>query len=175
MQSSYLPHFAVREAMDNNVRPIGIRISISDYDRMPVEFGAHIFTNYGNVALASLGFNMAYVLAERNHHYFKGGLSLGKIDLEDVKNTKELGPNIGDTRFADFGQEFKPYLEWEWMFSRFSSLFVQAAYRIINGERSVVTEVEGSGLDARVTGRDDNFFYSASGFDFGIGLSINLH
>lgn len=174
VQSSYLPHFAVREAMDDNVRPIGIRVSISDYNRMPVEFGAHIFANYGDVAVASFGFNLAYVFARGNVHFLKGGLSLSKIDLENVKKTKELGPNVGDVSFADYGTEFKPYLEWEWMFSRFSSLFVQTGYRIINGERSVVTEVEGSGLDSRVTGRDDNFFYSASGFDFGVGLSINL-
>ena len=101
---------------------------------------------------------------------------MSKIDLDGFDaNKSEFGYHVGDVSYADFSQQLKPYLEWEWMFSRFSSLFVQAGYRIINGERSVVTEVEGSGLNSRVTGRDDNFFYAASGFDFSIGLSINLY
>ena len=176
VQSSYLPHFAVREAMDDNVRPIGIRAWISDYDRTRFEFGAHFFTGYGDVALASFGLDLTYLLAERNNHYFKGGLSMGKIDLDRFDaNENEFGYHVGDASYADFSQELKPYLEWEWMFSRFSSLFVTAGYRIINGKRSVVTEVEGTGLDSRITGRDEKFFYAASGFDFGIGLSINLY
>jgi hypothetical protein len=48
-------------------------------------------------------------------------------------------------------------------------------YRFINGERSVVTaveEIDDPIVDRRATDRDYNFFYSASGFEIGIGLSI---
>ncbi|HLR24339.1 MAG TPA: hypothetical protein VK112_00635, partial [Fodinibius sp.] len=107
---------------------------------------------------------------------FKIGLGLSKIDLEDVDvNKEEFGPHVGDVSFTSWGNEFKPYIEWEWRFSNFSSLFIQAAYRIINGEKSVVTAVEPIDdpiIKNRITGRDESFFYSAAGFDIGAGISI---
>lgn len=172
VHTGYMPQFTVREASDRNVKPIGIRLMASNYDRMPVEFGFHAYANYGNVARASFGINFAYLFAERKAHHFKIGMSLSKIDLEDVINTEDLGPNIGDVHFTSIGNEFKPYMEWEWVFSRFSSLFVQAGYRIINAERSVVLDIEGEGLEGRVTERNETFFYSASGIEVGVGLSF---
>src|SRR5699024_3215143 len=173
-----MPQFTVREASDNNVQPIGIRLTASNYNLAPWEAGIHVYGGYGDVARASFGFNFAYLFAGRESHYFKIGLRLSRMDLEDVDaNTEELGPHIGDVRFTSWGNEFKPYIEWEWMFSGFSSLFVQAGYRIINGERSVVTSVEPTNdpiVKNRITGRDETFFYSGAGFDIGAGISIIL-
>lgn len=121
---------------------------------------------------ASFGFNFAYLLTEPKSHDFKIGLGLSKIDLEEIVNTKEIGPNVGNVRFTSTGNEFKPYVEWEWIFSGFSSLFVQTGYRIINVEKSIVTAVEGEGLEGRVTERNETFFYSASGIEVGEGLAL---
>ncbi|PAU95198.1 hypothetical protein CK503_03085 [Aliifodinibius salipaludis] len=176
LQTMYMPQFKVQEASDSNVQAFGIRWMFSDYDALPLDFGFQASTGNGDVAHLSLGFNLAYLLAELSSHDLKLGLGLNKIDLKDYEaNKEEFGPHVGDVSFASWGTEFKPYIEWEWMFSRFSSLFLQASYHIINGEKTVVTSVEPIGDPLgrnRVTERDESFFYSASGFDVGVGISI---
>jgi hypothetical protein len=178
LHSAFLSNFTVREASDSNVRPFGVRLMASDYDRLLWEVGFHAYGNYGDVARASIGISFAYLFAELRSHNFKIGFSLSKIELEDVDiDQPGIGASVGDVRFDGTGDEFKPYVEWEWIFSRFSSLFIQTGYRIINGERSVVTaveEVDGRFVERRATDRDHNFFYSASGFEVGVGLSINF-
>lgn len=180
LQTTYLPQFTVQEASDSNVQALGLRWMLSDYDRFPLEFGFQAYTGYGEVARASVGLNLAYLLAERKSHDFKIGLSLSRIDLEDVEvNEEEFGSHVGDVSFTSWGTEFKPYLEWEWGFSSFSSLFVLTGYRIINREKSVVTSVKDTNdpnLNYNIADEwDESFFYSGSGFEFGIGLSIRLH
>lgn len=176
LHAVYPPQFTVQEASDNNVKALGLRWMLSNYDYAPWEFGFYAYTGYGDVARVSVGFNLAYLLAELQHHDFKIGLGFGKIDLEDVDvNEDEFGPHVGDVSFTSWGNEFKPYIEWEWRFLPFSSLFVQAGYRIVNGEKSVVTSVEPTDdpiVKNRITGRDESFFYSAPGFDIGAGISI---
>lgn len=176
LQTIYMPQFNVQEASGSNIQAYGIRWMLSDYDTIPLEFGFQAYSGFGDVSRISLGFNMAYLLAELQNHDFKIGMGLSRIDLEDVDvNRMVLGPKVGDVRFIGWGTEFKPYLEWEWTFSRFTSLFLKASYHIINGEKSVVTEVEATGdpiFRYRVSERDWSFFYSASGFDVGVGISI---
>jgi hypothetical protein len=176
LQTIYAPQFKVQEASANNVQSLGLRWMLSDYDLAPLEFGFQAYTGYGDVSRISLGFNLAYLLAELQQHDFKIGMGLNKIDLEDVEaNKQELGPHVGDVSFKGWGTEFKPYIEWEWTFSRFSSLFLQGSYHIINGEKSVVTSVEATNdpiIKNRISGRDESFFYSASGFDISVGISI---
>ena len=178
LHSAYMPQFTVREASDSNVQPLGIRLSASNYNLVPWEIGMHIYGGYDEVARASFGFNFAYLFAERKSHYFKLGLSLSKIDLKNFQVEDEgIGPSVGDIQFTSTGNEFKPYLEWEWVFSRYSSLFVHTGYRFINAERSVVTaveEVDDPIVDRRVTDREEDFFYSATGFEVGMGLSVNF-
>lgn len=176
LQTIYMPQFNVQEASGNNIQAYGIRWMLSDYDTMPLEFGFQAYSGFGDVSRISLGFSLAYLLAELQNHDFKIGLGLSRIDLEDVDaNRMVLGPNVGDVRFIGWGTEFKPYIEWEWTFSRFTSLFLKASYHIINGEKSVVTEVEATGdpiFRYRISERDWSFFYSASGYDIGVGISI---
>lgn len=180
LHSIYMPQFTVQEASDRNVQAIGLRWMLSDYDRLPLEFGFQAYTGYGEVARASVGLNLAYLLAKRKSHQFKLGLGLSRIDLEDVEvNEEEFGSHVGDVSFTSWGTEFKPYLEWEWAFSSFSSLFVQTGYRVINGEKSVVTSVTNTNdpdLNYNIADEwDESFFYSGSGFEFGLGLSVNLY
>lgn len=176
LQTMYMPQFKVQEASESNVQALGIRWMLADYDFAPIEFGFHGSARYGDVARISLGFNLAYLLAELRNHDFKIGLGLNRIDLEAYEaNKEELGPHAGDVSFTGWGTQFKPYIEWEWTFSPFSSLFLQASYHIINGEKSEVTSVEATGdpiIKNRITGRDESFFYSLSGFDVGIGISV---
>jgi len=176
LQTIYMPQFNVQEASGSNIQAYGVRWMLSDYDSFPFEFGFQAYSGFGDVSRISLGFNLAYLFAELHNHDFKIGLGLNRIDLEDVDaNRMVLGPNVGDVRFIGWGTEFKPYLEWEWTFSRFTSLFLKASYHIINGEKSVVTEVEATGdpiIRYRVSERDWSFFYSASGYDIGVGISI---
>ncbi|MDZ7690084.1 MAG: hypothetical protein U5K69_02830 [Balneolaceae bacterium] len=174
-----LPTFTVQEASNSNVEAYGVRLMLSDYDLAPFEFGLHAYTGYGEVARASLGVNLAYLLIQpTSDHSIKVGLSLSKIDLEDIEaNPDEFGSHIGDLRFTTWANEFKPYVEWKWNFLRFASLFANTGYRVINGEKSVVTAVKQTGdsvWDRRVTDREHTFFYSASGFEFGLGLSIRI-
>jgi len=176
LQTIYIPQFNVQEASGNNIQAYGVRWMLSDYNIMPLEFGFQAYSGFGDVSRISLGFNLAYLLAELQNHDFKIGLGLNRIDLEDVEvNEEEFGRHVGDVTFTVWGTEFKPYMEWEWTFSRFVSLFLQASYHVINGEKSVVTSVEATGdpiFRNRVTDRDWSFFYSASGFDVGVGISI---
>ena len=176
LQTIYIPQFNVQEASGNNIQAYGVRWMLSDYNIMPLEFGFQAYSGFGDVSRISLGFNLAYLLAELQNHDFKIGLGLNRIDLEDVEvNEEEFGRHVGDVTFTVWGTEFKPYIEWEWTFSRFASLFLQASYHVINGEKSVVTSVEATGdpiFRNRVTDRDWSFFYSASGFDVGVGISI---
>ena len=182
LHSIYMPQFTVQEASDDHVRPLGIRLVLSDYDIALIEFGLNAYAKYGDTARASFGISFTYLFAERNAHDFKVGINLSKIELEDrlVDDLNAIGPQVGDVRFQGFGNEFKPYVEWEWMGTNLVSFFAQIGYRIINGEKTVVTSVEevyDPELDFPTTilkERDWSFFYSASGFEVGIGLSISI-
>lgn len=182
VHSAYMPQFTVQEASDNHVRPLGIRLMVSDYDMAPVEFGLNAYARYGDTARVSFGVSLVYLFAERKAHDFKVGLNMSKVELEDVliDDVNAIGPQVGDVRFQGFGNEFKPYVEWEWLGTRYASFFVQMGYRIINGEKAVVTSVEEM-YDPEfnfprtvVKERDSSFFYSASGFEMGVGLSVHL-
>lgn len=180
--SGYMPNFTVQEASDSHVQPIGVRLMISDYNMMPFEFGVNASAHYGETARLSFGVNLAYLFAERNSHDFKIGVNLSKIEIEDVllPDDKIIGPQVGDVRFQGFGNEIKPFIEWEWLGSQFASLFLQVGYRIINGEKTVVTAVEEVNNPKlgfptnKVRERDSSFFYSSSGFEIGFGVSIHL-
>lgn len=181
LHSIHLPQFTVQEASDDQVRPLGVRLMVSDYDMAPIEFGINAYAKYGDTARASFGVSLAYLFAERKEHDFRVGLNMSKIEIEDVHvNKLQIGPQVGDVRFQGFANEFKPYIEWEWLGTNFASFFVQMGYRIINGEKTVVSEVEemyDPELDITRTilkERDWSFFYSASGFEIGVGLSIHV-
>lgn len=181
LQSMYLPQFTVQEASDDHLQPLGLRLMLSDYDMAPIEFGFNIYVKYRDTARVSFGTGLAYLFAERKGHDFKIGLNASKIDIEDVHvNKLHIGPQVGDVKFKGFGNEFKPYIEWEWMGSNLFSIFAQIGYRIINGEKTVVTsvkEVYDPELDVTRTvleEQDSSFFYSASGFEIGVGLSIPI-
>lgn len=148
----------------------------ADFNIVPVELGAHVYSGFGDVAGFSFGTNLAYIFADLKNHYFKAGLEYSKINLGDVLiDDGGLGPNVGDVRFIGWSTKYKPYLEWEWTFSRFISLYLQASYHFINGDKSVVTEIEATDdsiFKYRVSERDRSSFYSASGYDVGVGISI---
>ena len=176
LQTIYIPQFNVQEASGSNIQAYGVRWMLSDNNNTPWELGFQAYSGFGDVSRLSLGLNLAYQFAKLQNHDFKIGLGLNRIDLEDVEaNEEEFGRHVGDVTFTVWGTEFKPYIEWEWTFSRFTSLFLQASYHVINGEKSVVTSVEATGdpiFRNRVTDRDWSFFYSASGYDIGVGMSI---
>jgi len=176
LQSIYLPHFNVQEASASNTQAYGVRWMLSDYKNIPWELGFQVYSGFGDVSRLSLGLKLSYRFAELQNFDFKVGLDLNRIDLKNYKaNREELGPQLGDVSFSVWGTGFKPYLEWEWTFSSFSSIFLQAGYHIINGEKSVVTAVEPTGdpiAQYRVTEREESFFYSASGYDLSVGISV---
>lgn len=144
VHAGYMPKFTVQEATDSHVRPLGVRLMVSDYDMAPLEFGVHAYARYGKTARLSYGASLAFLIGEWKAHDFKAGLSVSKIELEDVllEDVGIIGPQVGDVRFQGFGNEFKPFIEWEWLGTPLASFFVQMSYRIINGEKTVVTEVE---------------------------------
>lgn len=122
IQTIYMPKLKVQEAFEHNVQAVGLRWMISNYDWSPAEFGLHAYLGYGEVARASFGGTLAYLLATLNTQNIKVGVSFSKIDLREVDQNKNgIGPNVGDVRFIDAGNELKPYIEWQWNFSRFSS------------------------------------------------------
>lgn len=176
LQTIYIPQFNVQEASDSNIQAYGVRWMLSDYNNTPWELGFQAYSGFGDVSRLSLGLNLSYRFAKLQNFDFKVGLGLNRIDLKNYKaNREELGPQVGDVSFSVWGTGFKPYLEWEWTFSSFSSIFLQAGYHIINGEKLVVTAVEPTGdpiVRNRVTERDESFFYSASGYDISVGISI---
>lgn len=95
--SIYIPQFTVQEASANHIKPLGVRLMISDYDRAPFEIGGNAYAHYGETARVSFGISLAYLLAERNNHDFKVGLNLNKIELEDVlvDDVDAIGPRLG--------------------------------------------------------------------------------
>ena len=174
-----MPQFNVQETSDSDVRAYGVRWMLSDYNNIPWEIEFQAYSGFGDVSRLTLGLTLAYRFAELQNVDFKVGLGLNRIDLKDYEaNEDEFGPHIGDVSFDGWGTGFKPYLELEWTFSWFSSLFMQAGYHIINGEKSEVTAVEPTGnsiVKYRATEWDQSFFYSAAGLDIGIGISINFN
>ncbi|WP_148899337.1 hypothetical protein [Fodinibius salinus] len=170
-----MPKLKVQEASERNVQAVGLRWMVSDYDRVPVELGLHLLIGYGKVASGSFGGSLAYILAEPNSLNFKFGVSFSKIDLLDVDAEKKgSGPQVGDVNFTSRGNQFKPFIELDWDFLRFSSIFVRSGYRIINGEKSTITSVEPTNDSSNTVKveRDDTFFYSAAGFELGIGINV---
>lgn len=81
---------------------------------IPFEYGLHLHLGFGEVARFSYGANLAYFFVQSQSHDFKIGLSLSRVDLEDVEtNEEEFGPHVDDVHFTSWGREFKPYMEWE--------------------------------------------------------------
>ncbi|NGP88294.1 hypothetical protein G3569_07995 [Aliifodinibius halophilus] len=171
-----MPKLKVQEASEHNVQAVGLRWTISDYDGLPYELGFHFFIGYGRVASGSLGLRLAYIFGEPNTTNVKLGLSFSKIDLNDVDVEKKgFGPHVGDVNFTSRGNVFKPFIEFEWDFLRFSSIFVRSGYRIINGQKSTITSVDPTtdpSSNKTEVERRDTFFFSAAGFEFGAGISL---
>ncbi len=163
------------EASVHNVQAVVLRWTISDYDGLPYELGFHFFIGYGRVASGSLGLRLAYIFGEPNTTNVNLGLSFSKIDLHDVDVEKKgFGPHVGDVNFTSRGNVFKPFIEFEWDFLRFSSIFIRSGYRIINGEKSTITSVEPTNDPSNnvKVERENTFFYSTAGFELGAGISV---
>ncbi|WP_138430507.1 hypothetical protein [Fodinibius saliphilus] len=159
----------------HNVQAVVLRWTISDYDGLPYELGFHFFIGYGRVASGSLGLRLAYIFGEPNTTNVNLGLSFSKIDLHDVDVEKKgFGPHVGDVNFTSRGNVFKPFIEFEWDFLRFSSIFIRSGYRIINGEKSTITSVEPTNDPSNnvKVERENTFFYSTAGFELGAGISV---
>ncbi|HET6528828.1 MAG TPA: hypothetical protein VFG39_08780, partial [Balneolaceae bacterium] len=65
----------------------------------------------------------------------------------------------------------------QWNFSRYVSLFAQAGYRFLRTETETVTKILSrydNGLIRSYRTSTDRRFYG-SGFELGIGLSLNLY
>jgi len=93
--------------------------------------------------------------------------------MDSFNDTVEVGAVLED----EFHESFKPFVEWQWDFSNYVSLFTQAGYRFLRTETKTVTEIRsryenGSVKSYRVSHNTD--FYG-SGFELGAGVSLRLN
>jgi len=93
--------------------------------------------------------------------------------MDSFDDTVEVEAVLED----EFHESFKSFIEWQWDFSEYISLFAQTGYRFLRTETKTVTEIRsryenGSVKSYRVSYNTD--FYG-SGFELGIGFSLRLH
>jgi hypothetical protein len=184
---AYMPQFNVQEWSVSDVQAWGGQIRVSEFEDSPWEVGFHAQIGYGRASRLALGANFSYSVIRTSHHYFKAGVELTRIQLEDI-NIPGAGPGVssvrvGDVDFDGWGSGFSPFMEWEWKILPIGSLFARAGYHILNGEKSKVMSVEE--LDEPPEGynnpnqesllrigRKHSFFYSLAGYHANIGINV---
>ena len=88
----------------------------------------------------------------------------------------ERGKEIGEIREDEFHENLKPFVEWNWRFSKHISLFANAGYRFLKSSTGTVKEVYEryeNGDPKRISVSFDENIYG-SGFEFGAGLDVTL-
>ncbi|HLR26164.1 MAG TPA: hypothetical protein VK112_09880 [Fodinibius sp.] len=174
-QQKMAPSFELYNQSHKSLTPWEVEISAYDLGEMPLEFGAYLSGGYASFIEITYGLNLGYLYSINDTHLLKGGLNIGRFKMEEdtFKDTVELGAVLED----EYHESFKPFLEWQWDFTRYFSLFSQAGYRFFRTQTETVKKIlsryENGLVRSYRVDRDTDFY--GSGFEFGAGISVRIH
>ena len=172
-QQKAATNFELYNQSQNGIAPWELEVSVYSNDTAPIEAGAYLSGGYSSSVAISYGLNLAYLYPIGSSQLLKAGLNVGRFKMDSFNDTVEVGAVLED----EFHESFKPFVEWQWDFSNYVSLFTQAGYRFLRTETKTVTEIRsryenGSVKSYRVSHNTD--FYG-SGFELGAGVSLRLN
>lgn len=172
-QQNIAPVFKLNDDTFRQAASKGIRLSLYNFETVPVAVEFYGARGYDSSVDYAYGTNLSYIFFSNAPHWLKAGVSGGRIKM----GTYQRGEAVGSVREDEFHEMVKPFVEWNWNFSPYLSLFVQSGYRFLRSETETVTGIvdryeNGDPKTLRVTA--DQKLYG-SGFEFGIGLDIKLH
>ncbi|MCW9707700.1 hypothetical protein [Fodinibius salsisoli] len=172
-QQKRAPNFELYNQSHSSITPWELEISAYGLEETPFELGAYLSDGYDSSITIAYGLNFAYLYPINDVQLLKAGLNAGRFKMKSFKDTVELGALLED----EYHESFKPFLEWQWDFTRYFSLFAQAGYRFIRTETGVVEKIlsryENGSIRSYRVDRDYDFY--SSGFEFGAGISIRIH
>lgn len=172
-QQKISPSFKLNNDTFKNTGAEEVRLSLYNFERVPIGIEFYFSKGYNSSIDYSYGTRLSYVFFSESVHWLKIGLSGGRFKMGDFEKGKE----VGEIREDEFHENFKPFIEWDWRFSKYVSLFTNAGYRFLRSNTGTVEEVNeryenGDPKSIRVS--NDGGLYG-SGFEFGIGFDITLH
>lgn len=174
VQANYSPVLQLNNSNSNQAQSIGFKLSLYNFNDVPVEVGFRYSPGYRSSVAFSYGLTFAYIFLRDDDYLLKAGLNGGRIKMDEYKYEVKVGGIIED----EFHEIINPYVEWEWLFSDYASIFLKAGYRFLRSETIRVNEIlnenkRGNRTVTSYKGFSDTRLYG-SGFEFSIGLSIPI-
>ncbi|NGP88293.1 hypothetical protein [Fodinibius halophilus] len=171
-QQKTTPNFELYGQHHTGLSPWELEASAYNSEISPIEAGAYLSSGYPSYIAISYGLNLAYLYPINSSQLLKAGINVGRFKMNSFDDTVEVGAVLED----EFHESFKPFVEWQWNFSKYISLFAQAGYRFLRTETETVKKIlsryeNGLVKSYRVSHNTD--FYG-SGFELGVGVSLRL-
>ncbi len=167
-------NFQLNSVSQGYIQSQGISLSIYDYDQYPIGIDFILFRGFHSSVDFLYGFNIIRAFINNDRYRLKGGIGLNRFAVNDYKREYEV---VGGKIEDQFPDSIKPYLELEWQFTPLISLRAATGYRLSNGNFGTVTEIVDrypNGEPKRVNVSND-FRWYGSGWEFGIGIDIQLY
>jgi len=172
-QKKISPNFKFNDETFEHTNAEGIHLALYNFEYVPVSVEFYFSKGYDSSIDFSYGTRLSYVFFSESCHWLKAGFSGGRFKMGDP----ERGREVGEIREDEFHENFKPFVEWNWNFSKYISLFANTGYRFLRSNTGTVKEVNEryeNGDPKRIRVSNDGGVYG-SGFEFGIGFDITLH
>lgn len=172
-QKNIVPSFKINNSTYQNADAQGVRLSLYNFEEIPVAVEFYFSKGFDSSIDFAYGTNLSYIFFSDLDHWLKLGFSGGRFKMGEF----ERGNIVGSIREDEFHENLMPFVEWDWQFSEYINVFVQTGYRFLRSETETVTEIvdryeNGEPRQIRVSSESKIY---GSGFEFGLGLEINLY
>lgn len=168
--TKYTPVFQLNKEHYTNSTSIGLKLSVYNLKELPLGISFHLAPGYHPSISFTYGIGFSYVFLAKKHYWLKAGLIADRIKMKQATYNLEPGEIIAD----EVHEAITPFVEWEWLFSDFASLYIQAGYRFIRSQTSRVTEIISRNKYAIKYKTTDPIGLYSSGFEFTVGLNIPI-
>ncbi|WP_138430506.1 hypothetical protein [Fodinibius saliphilus] len=172
-QQKVTPNFELYDQHHTGLSPWELEVSVYNSEITPIEAGAYLSRGYSSYIAILYGLNLAYLYPINSSQLLEAGINVGRFKMNSFDDTVEVGAVLED----EFHESFKPFVEWQWNFSKYISLFAQAGYRFLRTETKTVTEIRSRYENGSVKSyrASHNTKFYGSGFELGIGMSLKLY
>lgn len=134
LQTNYSPVFQLNNQHFSEVRSVGLKLSFYDRSIIPAGVEFYFASRYHSSVDFSYGIGFVYIVLEKQTYRFKVGLNGGRIKMNDFEYNLEVGGILED----ELHEIIHPYVEWEWLFSEYASIYFKAGYRFLRSETMMI-------------------------------------
>lgn len=170
--SNYTPAYRLNNDHHGSAKSFELNLSVPIIKNTPLELHLLLATGYHSSVQYSYGIGISYIFFENNDHWLKGGIKSGRIKM---KYGSGIPTEPGELMLDERHEFFTPYVGWEWFFSDFVSLYLQAGYRFIRSETNRVKNIVTKNEHVIVAEMGPPIGLYGSGIEFSIGFSIPIY